>query len=404
MRITLMTLLSTLVLTATGRMCADDKAEVEKELKKFQGTWTFVSVVAGGKEVPIDAFKGITVTFEKDRYAVKKDDMVIEAATQKLDPSRSPRTLDVTVTEGPNKGAVMLGIYEISGDTLKVCFDPEGKKRPTQFKSEAGAQTLVVHRRVLKEPVYHQAQQQYLRLLLGQKPTREFWVVRDGFDFYIDRNGNGDLTELGEKVTATKPMLGSYVLIPFGNLRDAHGVEHSLEVLLELNSGVMTRVTMAITKKYKQNARLVPLRTTQANACVLHFDGPLSSGLLANKLGTIGPLQDPETFKLRRGKNHYLSTWVGTPLAGSPPVFCGDLDIPEDDPKKHPRLVIVFEPRDPKASPLMETYLLTNEAPGLYSRRNVLVPTDAGDRAKITLTFPTLPVLRAYEIEVKVID
>jgi uncharacterized protein (TIGR03067 family) len=75
---------------------------------------------------------------------------VVEAATQKLDPSKSPKTLDAKVTDGPNKGAVILGIYEISGDTLKVCFDPEGKKRPTEFKSESGSQTLVVHKRVKK--------------------------------------------------------------------------------------------------------------------------------------------------------------------------------------------------------------------------------------------------------------
>jgi hypothetical protein len=33
------------------------------------------------------------------------------------------------MTEGVNKGAVMLGIYEIDGDTLKDCFNPEGKNR-----------------------------------------------------------------------------------------------------------------------------------------------------------------------------------------------------------------------------------------------------------------------------------
>ena len=152
MRIALVTLLCTLVLTASGGTGgrAGDKADVEKELKKFQGTWTFESVEAGGKEVPAAEFKGITVTFEGDKYTVKKGDEVIQAATQKLDPSKSPKTLDVTVAEGPNKGAVMLGIYEISGDTLKVCFDPEGKKRPTQFKSASGSQTLVVHKRVKK--------------------------------------------------------------------------------------------------------------------------------------------------------------------------------------------------------------------------------------------------------------
>ena len=57
----------------------------------------------------------------------------------------------MTVAEGLNKGAVMLGIYEISGETLKVCFDPEGKKRPTEFKSASGSQTFVnVHKRVKK--------------------------------------------------------------------------------------------------------------------------------------------------------------------------------------------------------------------------------------------------------------
>jgi len=152
MRIALVTLLCTLVLTASGGIGAraEGKADVEKELKKFQGTWTFESVEAGGKEVPAAEFKGITVTFEGDKYTVNKGDEVIQAATQKLDPSKSPKTLDATVAEGPNKGTVILGIYEISGDTLKVCFDPEGKKRPTEFKGESGAQTLVVHKRVKK--------------------------------------------------------------------------------------------------------------------------------------------------------------------------------------------------------------------------------------------------------------
>src|SRR5580692_6784315 len=119
MRIALMALLFALVLTASAR--ADEKADVEKELKIIQGTWTFESVEAGGKEVPAAEFKGITVTFEGDKYTVRKGDEVIQAAKQKLDPSKSPKTLDATVVEGVSKGTVILGIYEISGDTLKVC-------------------------------------------------------------------------------------------------------------------------------------------------------------------------------------------------------------------------------------------------------------------------------------------
>ena len=146
MRIAVVTLVYTLGLLTSG-----DNADVEKELKKFHGTWTFESVEAGGKEQPAADFKGMTVTFEGDRYTVKKGDEVIQVGTQKLDPSRSPKAIDVTVVEGLNKGAAMLGIYEIDGDNLKACFDTQGKKRPTEFKTAAGSgHMLVVLKRAKK--------------------------------------------------------------------------------------------------------------------------------------------------------------------------------------------------------------------------------------------------------------
>ncbi len=153
MRIALVPTVCAHVIAASGwaGARAGDKAGVEEELKKFRGVWTFESVEAGGKKAPAADFKGMTVTFEGDRYAVRKGDEVIQAGRQKLDPSRSPKAIDVTVSEGLNKGAVMLGIYEIDGDTLKVCFDEGGKKRPTEFKSAPGSQTFVnVHKRVKK--------------------------------------------------------------------------------------------------------------------------------------------------------------------------------------------------------------------------------------------------------------
>jgi uncharacterized protein (TIGR03067 family) len=150
MRSSLVTLLMALGLATSGGTGtrADDRADVDKELKKFHGVWTFESAEAGGKKTPADELKGLTVTFAGDTYTVRKGDEVIQAGTQKLDPSKSPKAIDVTVTEGLNKGAVMLGIYEIDGDTLRVCFDEGGKKRPTEFKSAAGSETFVnVHKR-----------------------------------------------------------------------------------------------------------------------------------------------------------------------------------------------------------------------------------------------------------------
>jgi len=150
MRSTLVAVVCALGVAAAGAR-PDDKADPAAEFKTFHGTWTFESVESGGKALPADLFKGMTVTFEGDRYSVRAGDKVVEAATQKLDPSKSPKTLDATVTDGPNKGSRVLGIYEISGDTPRVSFDPARTKRPTEFKTAAGsATTLVVHRRTKK--------------------------------------------------------------------------------------------------------------------------------------------------------------------------------------------------------------------------------------------------------------
>ena len=153
MRISVVALFCAVGFAASGGSgtLADDKADLEKEVRKFQGAWTFESSETGGKELPASELAGLILTFEGDKHTVKKGNEVIQVGTQKLDPSKSPKAIDVTLTEGVNKGAVMLGIYEINGDTLKVCFDAEGKKRPTQFKNAPASKTFVnVHKRLKK--------------------------------------------------------------------------------------------------------------------------------------------------------------------------------------------------------------------------------------------------------------
>ncbi|MEX2119438.1 MAG: hypothetical protein WD847_07575 [Pirellulales bacterium] len=58
-------------------------------------------------------------------------------------------------------------------------------------------------RRIGKEPLY-QANPRYCLLLFGREVTTSVWLVLDGDQLYADRNGNGDLTDDGEPVRATK--------------------------------------------------------------------------------------------------------------------------------------------------------------------------------------------------------
>ena len=129
--------------TLQGR---DGKDAGEDVLKKIKGTWKFVSQEVDGKPRPKEELAKQTITFDGDKWTVRRDGKVIQAGTHKFDPDKKPPQVDAVVTEGEDKGNTMLGIYELKGDTLKVCFDPKGKEWPTDFTGKAGRMTAVVER------------------------------------------------------------------------------------------------------------------------------------------------------------------------------------------------------------------------------------------------------------------
>jgi uncharacterized protein (TIGR03067 family) len=105
--------------------------------ERLQGTWAFVSEERGGKQVePPEEAKGATLTFQGDRAVFKQKGGGHEASF-KLDPTRTPKEIDLTVEEG-GKSAVHKGLYALEGDTLKMCLAHPPQPRPTAFASVAG--------------------------------------------------------------------------------------------------------------------------------------------------------------------------------------------------------------------------------------------------------------------------
>ena len=109
----------------------------------FDGTWIPTSAELAGKPFPADIRKSMKLVIKDDKYTVTVGDKA-DMGTVKLNPSAKPQEMDITGTEGPNKGKTFLCIYELKGDTLRVCYDLGGKKRPTEFKTEAGTQLFLV--------------------------------------------------------------------------------------------------------------------------------------------------------------------------------------------------------------------------------------------------------------------
>jgi len=114
----------------------------------LQGTWQATSGEMAGVPVPAEVVKTAQLVVTGDKATLRsagKD----EPATLKLDPSATPKTVDILALAGPDKGKTQPGIYEVSGDTLKLCIAHTGNPRPTTFSTKAGEKTaLMVFQRV----------------------------------------------------------------------------------------------------------------------------------------------------------------------------------------------------------------------------------------------------------------
>jgi uncharacterized protein (TIGR03067 family) len=127
-----------LVLSSSSAAWGDDAKD-----DSLQGTWLPSSAELGGRVFPDEVRKNIKLVVQGDKYTVTVG-KEIDQGTVKLRPSATPKAMDITGTEGPNQGRTILAIYERKGDTLRVCYDLSGKKRPTAFKTEAGTQLFLV--------------------------------------------------------------------------------------------------------------------------------------------------------------------------------------------------------------------------------------------------------------------
>ena len=88
-----------------------------------------------------------------DELTVTNGEQLVMRAKITLDPTKTPKTIDYKVIDGPTKGTTQHGIYELTGDELKSCFGAPDAERPTDFDSKSGDQrTSTVWKRKPAKP------------------------------------------------------------------------------------------------------------------------------------------------------------------------------------------------------------------------------------------------------------
>jgi uncharacterized protein (TIGR03067 family) len=92
--------------------------------KDLQGTWVLkdvrVSNEAETKRVA-KRMKGTKVTFSRDKVTLQADGKD-QTGSYRIDPSKSPKEMDLIIKGPDGKVEVTRGIYELQGNRLTMCF------------------------------------------------------------------------------------------------------------------------------------------------------------------------------------------------------------------------------------------------------------------------------------------
>jgi hypothetical protein len=81
---------------------------------------------------------------------IRRETPQLQIGGMKLDPTKTPKTVNVTIGQGPQKGDTYLGIYSLEGDTLRISLDLLSQSRPKDFDGGEGKLVMSCKRMIVK--------------------------------------------------------------------------------------------------------------------------------------------------------------------------------------------------------------------------------------------------------------
>jgi uncharacterized protein (TIGR03067 family) len=111
---------------------------IREEYIRFGGAWRFHSMEVEGQNVSEENTGASRLIIQGNRFFAKHGKQLTPGEF-KIDPTVTPKTIDVTFTQGDGKGSTLKGIYELTDDTYKVALGTDGQPRPNQLSSKPGS-------------------------------------------------------------------------------------------------------------------------------------------------------------------------------------------------------------------------------------------------------------------------
>jgi uncharacterized protein (TIGR03067 family) len=119
------------------------KPKEDADLEKLQGAWEVIETNQNGRVQNVIGQRNLII--KGDRFGWSEPD----DGTFKLDPTKTPKTIDYWLGSANDPSKAWQGIYELNGDTFRDCMAPPGQPRPTEFAVPPGSgRTMQTFRRV----------------------------------------------------------------------------------------------------------------------------------------------------------------------------------------------------------------------------------------------------------------
>jgi uncharacterized protein (TIGR03067 family) len=129
------------MMLAAGPVAADEPAAARDDLKRLEGAWEAESVERDGRPEPPAAVSERRLRVEAGRWALPQGPggAVVAWSRVAVDPGASPKAITLTAESSKGQRVVSEGVYELDGDTLRVCFPTKrGGPRPAKVEAKAG--------------------------------------------------------------------------------------------------------------------------------------------------------------------------------------------------------------------------------------------------------------------------
>jgi len=126
---------------------------IDTELGRLAGTWQVIGHETSGKPTNEEHWRKVQFVFKGNQLTFVGDDILnkkVAKITVVVDPSTSPRIIDLKIVAGEFKGTTLEGVYELNNDGLRICFrNDEAKNRPNDFSTKQDANLVLF---TLKRP------------------------------------------------------------------------------------------------------------------------------------------------------------------------------------------------------------------------------------------------------------